>query len=302
MRRRIWAIMLALGVLLVSPVFTDTASRAFASDLNGFATSDKSLQTLESVAPEQTKATDGNTEQPARRLEDMTEALYRYASEGDVNKARETAEAVSALFASSSFGDRTSVEGINALSGAIIDMKTAMNAVNLQPDRWISAAARLRLAVNSLNHARQPMWMQYYKLMLEDLKEMGGSASAGDTAGWTTALKSLRQRYDLIRPAVLVARREEEVNRFDAWLSFAEGLGAGEPAPGREERVGAVSHGREAVRALFGKEKDEPTLSTPLAPINYGLAGWLAGGFILAALAYTGFRKYKGERDRWNPL
>ncbi|MBY9081672.1 hypothetical protein KIH86_04760 [Paenibacillus sp. HN-1] len=300
MRRRIWGMVLALGVLLVSPVFT--ASRTHALDWSTFVASDKSGQTLESAAPEPAKATDGSAEEPAQRLEDMTEALYRYASEGDVNKARATAEAISALFASSSFGDRTSVEGINALSGTIIDMKTAMNAVNMQPDRWISAAARLRLAVNSLNHARQPMWMQYYKLMLEDMKEMERGAAAGDSSGWTTALKSLRVRYDLIRPAVLVDRRDVEANRFDAWLSFAEGLGAGKPAPGREERVGAISHGREAVRALFGKEKDEPTLSTPLAPKNYGMAGWLAGGFILAALAYTGFRKYKGERDRWNPL
>ncbi|MNO02815.1 hypothetical protein D3C81_2233330 [compost metagenome] len=53
---------------------------------------------------------------------------------------------------------------------------------------------------------------------------------------------------------------------------------------------------------LFGKERDEPALSLPLAPAGYGGWGLLAGAFILAALAYAGYRKYRGEQEDLKPV
>ncbi|AHV98060.1 sporulation protein YpjB [Paenibacillus sabinae] len=237
----------------------------------------------------------------ALQLEKQAEALYGYVTEGNINKTRETIDAISRLFVASSFEGLTSVEGVNALSGAILDMKAAASAVKLQPERWETAAARLRLAANSLTHPGQPMWLQYYKLIREDLNDMERSAAGSDQAGWRTAVSRLQERYDTIRPAVIIARKPEEVNRFDAWLSYASGLASAARPPGREELMDAVSNGREAARVMFGKEKDEPTLSLPLGPREYGPAGWLGAGFILAALAYTGYRKYRGEKSRWNP-
>ncbi|MDT3426792.1 sporulation protein YpjB [Paenibacillus forsythiae] len=250
----------------------------------------------------------GSTQSPvaaradALELERQAEALYGYVTEGNINKARETTDAISRQFVQSSFEGLTSVEGVNALSGAIIDMKAAVAGVNLQPERWETAAARLRLAANSLAHPRQPMWLQYYKLIREDLDDMEQSAAGSDLTGWKAAVSRIQERYDTIRPAVIIARKPEEVNRFDAWLSYAGGLASGSRPPGREELRDAVSQGREAARVMFGKEKDEPALSLPLAPRQYGLAGWLGAGFILAALAYTAYRKYRGESSRWQPF
>ncbi|AIQ13486.1 sporulation protein YpjB [Paenibacillus durus] len=235
----------------------------------------------------------------ALKLEQQAETLYGLVTEGNINKARETMDAISRLFVQSSFDGLTSVEGINALSGAIIDMKAAVAGVSVQQERWETSAARLRLAANSLAHPRQPMWLQYYKLIREDLNDMEQSAAKSDMTGWRTAVARIQERYDTIRPAVIIARKPEEVNRFDAWLSYAAGLMSGSRPPEREELMNAVSHGREAARVMFGKERDEPALSLPLAPREYGLAGWLGAGFILAALAYTAYRKYRGERSRW---
>lgn len=51
------------------------------------------------------------------------------------------------------------------------------------------------------------------------------------------------------------------------------------------------------MRVMFGKEKDEPALSVPLASQEFGIWGGLAAGFIIAVLAYAGYRKYQ-ERIR----
>ncbi|WP_410514832.1 sporulation protein YpjB [Paenibacillus sp. BR2-3] len=238
----------------------------------------------------------------ALQLEQAAEVLYGHVLEGDVTKVRQDTEAVSRLFVASSFEGLTSVEGINALSGVIIDLKAAVAGAEISQQRWESAAAKLRLAANSLNHPRQPMWLQYYKLIREDLNNMEKSASVNDLGAWKTAVQRLQSRYENIRPAILISRPPEEVNAFDSWLSYASGVPNSSQPINRTRLLEIVSYGQDAARVLFGKEKDEPALSLPLAPEAYGIWGLLAASFILAALVYAGYRKYRAERQSWRPV
>ena len=244
----------------------------------------------------------GNAKSRALLLEQAAENLYGHVLEGDVTKVRQGTDEISRLFVSSSFGDLTSVEGINALSGVIMDLKAAVAGVEASPERWESAAAKLRLAANSLNHPRKPIWTQYYKLIREDLNSMEKSASVNDIGTWKAALQRLQSRYDTIRPAIIISKPPEEVNAFDSWLSYAAGVITSSQPVERTRLQEIVSYGQEAVRVLFGKEKDEPTLSLPMASEGYGLWGLLAACFIIGALVYTGYRKYRADKQRWRTI
>lgn len=238
----------------------------------------------------------------AQQLEQAAEALYGYVLEGDVMKVRQETEAISKIFVSSSFEGMTSVEGINALSGVIMDLKATVAGAKINPQQWEAAAAKLRLAANSLNHPRQPIWLQYYKLIREDLNAMEQSAVANDLAGWKTALERLQGRYDNIRPAVIVSHQPEVVNAFDSWLSYAVSIPSSSQKVERARLLEIVSYGQDAVRVMFGKEKDEPALSLPLASQEFGIWGGLAASFIIAALAYVAYRKYRGQNQNWKPI
>ena len=244
----------------------------------------------------------GNAKSRALQLEQAAKTLYGHVLEGDVTKIRQETEDISNLFVSSSFEGLTSVEGINALSGVIIDLKAALAGVEASPQRWESAAAKLRLAANSLNHPRQPIWTQYYKLIREDLNKMEKSASVNDIAAWKAALQRLQTRYDTIRPAVIISRPAEEVNALDSWLSYAAGVISTSQPLDRAKLLEIVSYGQEAVRVLFGKEKDEPVLSLPIASKEYGIWGLLAACFILGSLIYTGYRKYLADKQGWRSV
>ncbi|OKP82311.1 hypothetical protein A3844_12360 [Paenibacillus helianthi] len=238
----------------------------------------------------------------AQRLDEAAEALYGYVLEGDVVKARQESGKVSQIFVSSSFEGLTSVEGINALSDVIIDLKAALAAAQVDPEKWEAAAAKLRLAANSLNHPRQPMWLQYYKLIREDLNDMERSAAANDLKSWQAALERLQSRYDNIRPAIIISRPPETVNAFDSWLSYAAGIPSASQPVGRARLLEIISYGQDAARVLFGKERDEPALSLPLASKEYGIWGMLVAMFILSSLLYAGYRKYRGESQEWKPV
>ena len=244
----------------------------------------------------------GNAKGNALLLEQAAETLYGHVLEGDVMKVREDTEKISQLFTSSSFEGLTSVEGINALSGVIIDLKAAVAGAQVSPQRWESAAAKLRLAVNSLNHPRQPLWSQYYKLIREDLNTMKKSATENNIQAWNAALQRLQSRYETIRPAVIISKPPEEVNTFDSWLSYAAGVVTSSQPIERSRLLEIVTYGEEAVRILFGKEKEEPVLSLPMAPQEYGIWGLLGAFFIIGALVYTGFRKYRADHQRWGPV
>lgn len=243
-----------------------------------------------------------NGKKAAEQLEKAADALYGYVLEGNVMKVRQETDEISRIFVSSSFEGITSVEGINALSGVIMDLKAAIASVQISPQRWESTAAKLRLAANSLNHPRQPIWLQYYKLIREDLNAMELSGSANDLAGWKTALERLQSRYDNIRPAVIISRQPEVVNAFDSWLSYAAGIPSSSHKIERARLVEIVSYGQDAARVMFGKEKNEPALSLPLASQEYGIWGFLAASFIISVLAYAAYRKYRGERESWKPV
>ncbi|WP_151734494.1 sporulation protein YpjB [Paenibacillus tengchongensis] len=238
----------------------------------------------------------------AARLEEEAEALYKLVLKGDVIHAREKSEEISRLFVASSYEGLTSVEGIHALAEVIMDVKATFAAAEISAERWEAAAARLRLAANSLNQPRQPMWLQYYKVIREDLNEMERSAGAGDPAGWKSAVDRLQSRYDNIRPAVVISRSPEAVNQFDSWLSYAAEIQSSSQQVPRARLLEIISYGQEAVRVLFGKERNEPALSRPLPPEQYGMWGWLGGAFILTALSYAAYRKYRGAKEEWKPV
>lgn len=238
----------------------------------------------------------------AQQLEEAAETLYSYVLEGNVVKARAQSEEISRIVVSSSFEGLTSVEGIHALSEVVMDLKTVMAAAEISPEKWEAASARLRLAANALNHPRQPMWLQYYKLVREDLNDMERSAAEGKLAGWKEAVARLQSRYENIRPAVVISRKPEVVNAFDSWLSYAAGIPSSSQPVERARLLEIISYGQDAVRVMFGKEKNEPVLSIPLPPQKYGAWGLIAGAFIIAALAYAAYRKYRGENEEWKTV
>ncbi|MNO35561.1 Sporulation protein YpjB (SpoYpjB) [compost metagenome] len=238
----------------------------------------------------------------AQQLEQAAEALYGYVLEGDVMKVRQETEEISRILVSSSFEGMTSVEGINALSGVIMDLKAAVASAKGSQQQLEATATKLRLAANSLNQPGQPIWLQYYKLIREDLNAMEQSAAANDLVGWKTAVERLQNRYENIRPAVIVSRQPEVVNAFDSWLSYAAGIPSSSQKIERSRLLEIVSYGQDAVRVMFGKEKNEPALSIPLASQEFGIWGGLAASFIIAVLAYAGYRKYRGENQNFKPI
>lgn len=235
----------------------------------------------------------------AKALNKEVEQLYRHVEEGNVQAVLEDIRRVSGLFEASSFQGLTGVEGIHVLAESILEMKEATARATQEPQHWMVSAGKLRMATDSLIHVKDALWLQYYKVIREDLRVMGEYAAQQDQAGMRRAYASLSEHYELIRPSVVIQRKPEDVNMVDSWISYAGGLvSSGDTA--QVQKV--VSHGEEMINTLFGKKKDEPALA-PLGEVKEPWTWQLViGAFILAALTFAGYRKYRGQLYSSKPM
>lgn len=114
LRRRYWVFMTLLALVCTAAAGWDAASAAGYNEV---------LLPVGRTVSGMAETPAQKTQPPvaakagALKLEQQTEALYGYVAEGNINKARETIDAISRLFVASSFEGLTSVEGVNALSG-----------------------------------------------------------------------------------------------------------------------------------------------------------------------------------------
>lgn len=229
----------------------------------------------------------------------QVEQMYRHVQDGHMQAVQEDLRRISSLFEASSFEGLTGVEGIHILAECIIEMKEATARASAEPQHWMLAAGKLRLAADSLVHTHDALWLQYFKLIREDLQLMDQHAAKGDARSVKTAYENLKQRHELIRPAMVIQRKPEEVNMLDSWLSYAGGVTASSDL---EQVRKIVPQGEELINMLFGKKKDEPAL----APLSEAKDPWawqlVLAAFIVAALTFVGYRKYRGQQYTSKPI
>ncbi|MHA0855409.1 sporulation protein YpjB [Paenibacillus sp. CMAA1364] len=234
----------------------------------------------------------------ANELNEVAQRLYRDVVDGNLTEVRLGIQKVEEIFTSVSFEGLTDVEGVQALAESIVEMKAATAQASIQPQQWINAAAKLRLAADSLSNRVQPLWHQYYKVVREDLSVMIQQVDKNDTQALKKAYDSLQGHYELIRPAIIIQKKPYEVNMLDSWLSFAGGLINATTLDVGATR-NAIHQGEELFNTLFGKKRDEPAFSTQSELYSYQNGIWIGGLFILTALVYVGYRKYQVTQKLW---
>ncbi|MDO7905045.1 sporulation protein YpjB [Paenibacillus sp. JX-17] len=220
--------------------------------------------------------------------------LYSHVQEGNIHAVKEDLAAAVKLFEQGAVQGKLSVSGIHAMSEVMLELEQVTNNVKASPEAWNQAAARFRLAADSIANPQQPMWHQYYKLMSEDLKRLNQLAAAGSTQEIRASAALLRTHYDTMRTAALISRSESVVAQMDSWLSHVEGM-AGNPESNRKEMQDTLTFGSVVLNSLFGKEKDESAMASFAAGGSPWMTEFGIAAFIIAALAYAGYRKYSGQ-------
>ncbi|GGA23209.1 sporulation protein YpjB [Paenibacillus physcomitrellae] len=284
-RTVIWTVAL-LAVLAAG--FTTFSEKGLAAPQNGSAVSEASQ-----TAP-------ATQAQKLAVLEQASEALYQAMQSGKAEEAQVEMERITSLIGMISYQGLTGVDGIHELTACVMDARTALLKADPSPEAWRTTSARLRLAVDSLLHAKGAMWLQYYKVLAEDSEKLNKAAVEQNGQAVQRSFADLKDHYELIRPAAMIRKEPSDIVAMDSWLSYVGNMSAGEKQDLQALQT-ALAGGQGLLQNLFGKQKDEPVLLPIAGYSNPWHWSFLIGLWILLALGYTAYRKYTAEQEEVRP-
>jgi sporulation protein YpjB len=231
--------------------------------------------------------------QKLQELEQAAEALYQSMQSGQAEEAQLQIERVTLLVGNLSYDGLTGVEGIHELTACVMDVRAAVLKAAPSPEVWKMSSAKLRLAVDSLVHAKGAMWLQYHKVLQDDVDKLYQAAIDNNRTGIQQAFAELKDHYEMIRPAALIHKNVSGITALDSWMSYIGSLTTGKLLDLQTLKT-ALAGGRGLLQSLFGKPKEEPVLLPITGYSNPWHWSFLIGIWIFLALGYTAYRKFVG--------
>ncbi|MBP1155288.1 MULTISPECIES: sporulation protein YpjB [unclassified Paenibacillus] len=229
--------------------------------------------------------------QRAELLNRTAEDMYQKMLQGDIEDSRIVLQQLSDQLNQIRFEGMTSVDGMNALVRTVTDAQRILDTTALQPNERQVAAAKIRLATDALTHANQPLWLQYYDRLQDDVNDLEQAARDQNKLDLQSAASRLEHDYGIIQPSLLIGRSAVDVEKMDSLVIFvrSQPLNLGEPF---KNVLQAIPPMRQMLDKLFMKRETTAYLpyAAPQNPILWTLT---FGIIILSSLAFAGWRLSK---------
>lgn len=233
-------------------------------------------------------------QQQMSELDRIAAEVYEAAKQKKWTDMREDIEQLQVWIPQIKYEGITDVEGMNALTEAALYTESRLNEVQLSPHDVIVAAARLRLAVDALTHPHQPMWLQYYKWFKQGEQQMEASLKLNNPNKFGEAVQQVKEKYEMIRPAVQINRESEVVVKMDSLLHYLQQTSNSE-SYNYQQLKNAITAYVQTYNEIFQRESTDTYI--PLQRNDLPYAGMISfGGVIITVLAVAGWRIYRYER------
>jgi sporulation protein YpjB len=223
------------------------------------------------------------------KLNILAEKFYTDVNESKLEEARADIIELNEQVTHIHFQGAASPEGIEALMETLITAKQVFTAVKPSMNEAVFSAAKVRLAVDALTHPKNPMWLHYYKILIEDGKVLSSALEMQEQEKMNHALNQIMNHYEVIRPAMLINREPAEVLKVDSYLKYLK----------TEPNLSAMSHYDGLMSELFHRKASTAYLELERQQQNPIFWAMTVGAIIVSALVYVGWRKYQYERNHF---
>ncbi|MDM5316126.1 sporulation protein YpjB [Fictibacillus sp. b24] len=174
------------------------------------------------------------------------------------------------------------------VQNTLADALSSLQNPEWSKEKKLNKLTEVRLLVDALQTSYEPLWKKTGLMMLEPFITMEKGVSEDDSVAFHQAANLLLERYETVRPALMVDLSAEEVELLDEHVSYVDA--------NRNHIMTDTAHQKKLetaaadFEALFFAKKDnsEPSLFWLIFSI---------GGIISSTLIYVGWRKYKGDQE-----
>lgn len=197
------------------------------------------------------------------------------------------------LFAKSNLADKNlTVDAIQQLSLAILDVKGHLNRLTPHDEEILMAVTKLVLAFDAVVHSEQPQWKGYYNQLLDKANGIQIAATKDKKGELLQKIKEFTNEYNVLRPALFIAKSPSIINQLDSLLRFMQTAKPQEVKDNLDEL-------RELLRVIFqGSEKDVLAMFHPLKHLPIVIPIFWIMGFIVAILGIVSWRKHASFTQR----
>jgi sporulation protein YpjB len=237
------------------------------------------------------------TSQLIARFSQMGDEVYTKTVKGDFLEARKEIIQMSDLIPQMRLEGVTTVQGVKALADTLLQAIKVYNAVQLDTEQALFQSARIRLMADALSHPNTPLWLQYNKVIQEELHVMEQANKQKKYEDLKLAFLELKTLYHSIQPALQVSLQEDEALKLEAAFLFMQNELQATPV-----RPVNLVHALKALQALMDslfQIKAEATAYLPFMEPNEPNFHWMIvlAAIIMITLSFAAWRMRTARND-----
>jgi sporulation protein YpjB len=236
------------------------------------------------------------SEQHLAELDKLAGDLLALTKRGDVEGARGKLDRLAELFPNQTLPTRIRLESLNAVTESILDARKMYLSAQVTEDKLLWHATQVRVAIDALSHAHQPMWKGYYASFANQMENLLHAALERDSGEFRAQFEENYRLYQAIRPAMSVQLKEGQMERISAVYQLLQ-------KEMRKEQTDWQAI-RESLRELYSQMQiaflgeDRSTLATLMQPHSPLLLIISITAIVSLALAYVAWKKYVADRTQ----
>jgi sporulation protein YpjB len=227
----------------------------------------------------------------------MGDEVYTKTLKGDFLEARKEIMQMSNLIPQMRLEGVTTILGIKAMADTLLQAIKVYNAVQLDTEQALFQSTRIRLMADALSHPNTPLWLQYNKVIQEELQVMERVSKQKKYEELKTAFIELKKLYLSIQPALQVSLQEAETAKLESVFQFMQN--ELETAPIRSANlIHAIKALQDVMDNLF-QIKAEATAYLPFMEPNEPKLHWMIvlAAIIMIILGFAAWRMRAARDD-----
>ncbi|MFM1652689.1 sporulation protein YpjB [Brevibacillus sp. B_LB10_24] len=231
------------------------------------------------------------------QLDRTAQEFLSLTMKGDLDNARLRVIRLAEMFPSKAMPLAIRIESLNAVTQSILAAKKEFASPKPSEEVLIWHATRVRVTIDALRHASQPMWRTYFDSYAAQMQHLMQSSVERDIESFRQQFEEYKRLFLVIRPAMSVQLKESLMEKIDNSYELLT----------REIRNATPDWqiARDALRelnssmqeAFFGEDRSAlARFSSPNSPLLLILA---VAGVLTITLGYVAWRKYLAEQERF---
>lgn len=226
-------------------------------------------------------------------LDRLAGDFYQLTKKGDLEGAKSKLNQLGELFPNQTLPTRIRIESLNAVTQSILAAKQMYANPALDEDKLLWHATQVRLAIDALSHAHQPMWKEYYTSYANQMQNLLQASVERDQIKFLAQFEENYRLFLAIRPAMSVQLQAEQMEKIGAAYQLIH----------KEIRNEQIEWQviREALRELSALMQvafvgeDTNTMAQLIHPQSPMTLILTIAGVVSLTLGYVAWRKYLGH-------